>query len=172
MLGLSACQASQGTMPTYANAAERKLDKDSLVEAIETEREVYKEFLKISENYIEGKHDCDDMAQEFRDVLVSNGFPTKDIRLVFASSRKENVGHMWLEMKRGNQWLAYDVTIRLYSISREKMLEYYDVKNYFPGDHVYLEPMAKGLPFASLFSGYTYRNDRFVDGKWIRRKEN
>ena len=154
------------TSQTYSHGSiETKLE---LKEAIETERKVYNEFKSISSNYIERIHDCNDMSNEFRDVLVNNGFKTDDIRMVFAKRKVDKTGHMWVELKRGNAWLAYDPAGKLYSVGREILTDDYNVEKHFPGDYIYREPRFHGINFLTSNAGYIYRNDRFIDGRWVR----
>lgn len=164
-LMLGACQQQQ-TRYHNPNPAENGYTK----EAIEAEREIYREFMRISEDYIEYRHDCDDMSQEFRDVLVGKGALTNDIRLAYAKNKENHDGHMWLERKDAGVWLAYDASNRLYAVSPDTLRETYNVEKYFKGDEVYREPMFSGLPIISFKTGYFFRNDKFVNGKWVRAK--
>ncbi len=163
-LGLAGCSSNNNAVSLPKN----KSSLDSLKDSIQTERAVYKEFIKIGKDYREYLHDCDDMSQEFRDVLVNNDYKEKDIRLAYAKDKKDNEGHMWVEMKSADVWLAYDPTIALYAADPKKILKQYRVEKYFPGNYVYREPIIKGLPFKSPRAGYSFRNDRFIDGKWVR----
>ena len=92
-------------------------------------------------------HNCDDMAQEYRDILVNRGVSVDNIRLV--QGYKDGLVHMWLEVR---EWVMYDPWMRLYHAKPHK-----DFKTM---------PMSGYSVFRD--GGYLNRGDRYIKGKWRR----
>jgi len=92
-------------------------------------------------------HNCDDMSQEWRDVLVNRGVSVDNIRLV--QGYKDGLVHMWLEVR---EWVMYDPWMRLYHAKPHK-----DFKTM---------PMSGYSVFRD--GGYLNRGDRYIKGKWRR----
>ncbi len=104
------------------------------------------EFEVIS-RYPAHDHNCDDMAQEYRDVLVDRGVPVEDIRLV--QGYRNGCVHMWLEVR---EWVMYDLWMRLFHAK--------------PHAGFSTMPMTGDSVFKD--GGYLNRGDRYINGKWRR----
>jgi hypothetical protein len=123
--------------------------------------EYREEFDRISMNYKINEHDCDDMAQEFRDYLMEQGVRPADIKLVQAyrlTDKKIPLGHMWLEYKIDDRWYVFDPAGKIYGGDREDMLDNgYVVTNELHGLMLFLDS-----------GGYRMFGDRYEKDKWKR----
>lgn len=98
-------------------------------------------FNGISHNYIRGIHDCDDMGQEFKDVLVRGRVPKDRIRQVHGISINENIGHWWEEVltNRNNkdEWRAFDLSGKRFNYPHVLMTGDYKILGFYSSDFVY-----------------------------------
>lgn len=107
-----------------------------------------------SQGYVMGKHDCDDMAQEFRDYLLDAGWNEECVWLVLGRSAVGNT-HMWVEAAG----LAFDPTTGDCGVMPQERWYGYEEAERFPARHIYTQSLV----------GYLARGDRFWNGRWWRK---
>ncbi len=128
-------------------------------------------FDHIRMDYRRGLHDCDDMAQEFRDYLRTWGISYERMRLVELESRAfflrcVFVGrHMWLEVLEEGCWNVYDPAGNVFGKPVHEAIKNYSVVKIYRGDEVYTEPSGE-----YFMKSYREIGDRFINGMWKRRK--
>jgi len=127
--------------------------KDAYVKTTGKEKnsEEYEAFKRIGRNYILEKHDCDDMAQEYRDWLIEEKkVDPSSLRLVLGYQRivvwfhhMKGGYHAWLEKLEKSleneemEWRVYDVAGERFNYPMKKMRQIYTLDKMFPGDFAY-----------------------------------
>ena len=113
----------------------------------------------ISKDYVPHLHDCDDMAQEFRDWLFDLRLADKDsLRFAVAEYWKDGklvTGHMWVEtgvtetkkvrmgrstlFTKQTTWSVFDLTHKTFGVPTTEALQYkrYKVVGYLQGETVF-----------------------------------
>lgn len=114
-------------------------------------------FAQIGLDYCE-QHDCDDMAQEWRDYLVAHGIAVERIR--FGLGYIDGSYHCWTEVEdtRDGRWYAFDPAGGVYSVPYLLMRAQVDgVVEEYPGHAIILDG-----------TGYEGIGDRWWGGTWHR----
>ena len=126
------------------------------VEVVEVDADWLLTFVEIGWEYILDEHDCDDMAQEFADYLVSRGIAYDRITLVKGRSWSSGNFHAWIEVDR---FYVFDPTHGIFGAARPLV---------YVGR--YLEISRPPMPWWDG-SGYRKHGDRWESAIWDEEKD-
>ena len=169
-LALAGCTSTQE--PPLDYCLEDSIHESMLAE--EDKQAMYQRFCEIrgeyNKNYIPNLHDCDDMAQEFRDFLVGIGIAYGRMRLVQGvrkeAGNKKSPGHLWLEVWENRKWKVYDPSQNRFGELPVIMRLEYGIEKVSMGDEI-----IKDGSYGTGSAGYKNYGDRFENGEWMSGRE-
>lgn len=172
---LSSCNSTPKVKSEEISKEALSPPKVTTIERISNYRLPEEIFDSMHKSYVIHKNDCDDLAQQVRDILEMNGVSPRFMRLPRATEKGDlGRSHMWLEQQllnpdgKTSSWYIIDPAQGkdYYYASEGSHSEKFRIEKIFTGDSLYIdEPLPKGVIPTESTVGYIRRYQFYHD--WL-----